>query len=255
MAALPSNGQEPTASNPSPLLGALDRISRIAIDPLIHPETVNRELHAVDSEYKMYLQDDGWRMWQLERSTSNPKHRWNHFGVGNLQVLKKDPESRGIEIHEALLQFHNKHYSANRIKICVLGREPISLLATWVVQCFSDVQNKHLKPNRWQDELPYTKKELGVQHFVKPITSYRQLILTFPFLDETDLYETPPSQYINFLLCHKSHGSILALLKDKGWATGMSTYTVPICPGSPSIFRCYILLTKEVGKPVNLDTA
>ncbi|KAH8883241.1 a-pheromone processing metallopeptidase ste23 [Thozetella sp. PMI_491] len=245
VAALPSNGEDPTATNPSPLLGALERLSRLAIDPLIHPETVDRELQAVNSEYKMYLQDDTWRMWQLEHSTSNPKHPWNHFGVGSIKVLKEDPESRGINIRDAFAQFHSKHYSANRTKLCILGREPISLLATWAFQCFSEIPNKQLKPERWPDELPYTSKELGLQYFVKPITSYRELILGFPFLDETDLYESPPSQYLKYLLCHKSPGSIFAYIKDKGWATGIAAYVVSLCPGSPSLFRCNITLTQE----------
>jgi insulysin len=249
VAALPSNGEEPSATNPSPLLGALERLSRIAVDPLFNQETVDRELHAVDSEYKMRLQEDTRRLWQLEKSTCNPKHPWSHFGVGNLQTLKEDPESRGINIRDELVRFYDKHYSANRTKVCILGREPISILAGWFVQCFSDIKDKQLEPNRWSDELPYTNNELGLRYFVKSVAQRRQLILTFPFLDETDLFESPPSQYIAHLLSHKGTGSILAYIKAKGWATEISAFIVPICPGSPSIFRCHIKLTQEVRNP------
>ncbi|XXH02047.1 metalloprotease [Hypoxylon texense] len=58
--------------------------------------TLDRELRAVDSENKKNLQNDEWRLLQLEESLSNPKHPYRHFSTGNFQVLKTDPESKGI---------------------------------------------------------------------------------------------------------------------------------------------------------------
>ncbi|KAH8890672.1 LuxS/MPP-like metallohydrolase [Thozetella sp. PMI_491] len=247
VAAMPSNGEEPSASNPSALLGGLDRLAHLGIDPLIEAETVDRELHAVDSEHKIYLQDDWWRFWQFERSTANPKHPWNHFNVGNLKVLKQDPESAGIQIQDSLREFYDSHYSANRMKLCVLGREPLPVLKDWVTQCFSGIPTRSLTGVIWPDELPLTKNQLGVQFFIKPISNRRQLILTWPYfyLEEKEFYESQPSRYITFLLSHKGPGGVLAYIKEKGWATNISSGTHSICSGQPGIFRCFVTLTPE----------
>jgi len=112
----------------SPLYGALDRFAQFFIDPLFLSSTLDRELRAVDSENKKNLQSDQWRLHQLEKSLSNPKHPYCHFSTGNLEILKTQPEARGIDVRQKFMDFHEKHYSANRMKLVILGREPLDVL-------------------------------------------------------------------------------------------------------------------------------
>ena len=246
VAGLPGNGQEPTLDNPSALRDGLDRLAHLAIDPLIDSETIERELHAVDSEYKMDLQKDRWRLLQLERSTANPKHPWNHFCLGNLKVLKEEPESRGVNIRDAFFDFFGKHYSANQMKLCILGREPISLLESWVAEFFSGIENKKVSPKPWSDYPPAMEGGLGIQYFVQPVMTFRELILIFPYLDETDLYREQPSEYIMHLLSHQSPGSFMAYAKEKGLVTQVYTSITLECDDGAALFRCHIRLTPEV---------
>ncbi len=44
----------------------------------------------------------------------------------------------------------------------------------------------------------------------------------------------------------KDPGSIMAYLKEKGWATYVTAGAHTLCPGQPGIFRCYVTLTPEV---------
>lgn len=249
VSAKPANDQEPTAENPSPFKGALDRFAQFFIEPLFLESTLDRELRAVDSENKKNLQNDQWRLHQLEKSLSNPKHPFCHFSTGNLDVLKDQPESKGINVRAKFMEFHDKHYSANRMKLVVLGREPLDVLEQWVAEFFSGVQNKDLAPNRWEDEVPFREAELGVQVFAKPVMDSRELNLFFPFLDEENMYESQPSRYVSHLIGHEGPGSIMAYVKEKGWANGLSAGAYPVCPGSPGIFDCQIRLTEEVSLP------
>ncbi|KAK0655410.1 Metalloenzyme, LuxS/M16 peptidase-like protein [Cercophora newfieldiana] len=137
VSAKPSNDEEPTAENPSPLHGALDRFAQFFVEPLFLESTLNRELHAVNSENENNLQSDGWRLNQLERSISNPNHPFGHFGTGNLETLKNQPEARGINVRDKFIEFYEEHYSANLMKLCVLGREPLDVLESWVCEYFS----------------------------------------------------------------------------------------------------------------------
>ncbi|KAK8089998.1 peptidase M16 inactive domain-containing protein [Apiospora hydei] len=240
--AKPSEGEE---ASESPLYGALDRFAQFFIEPLFLSSTLDRELQAVDSENKKNLQSDQWRLHQLEKSLSNPKHPYCHFSTGNFEVLKTEPEARGIDVRAKFMEFHGKHYSANRMKLCVLGREPLDVLERWSAELFSDVPNKNLPQNRWEDEVPFAKDQLKWQCFAKPVMDSRELNLFFPFMDEEKLYESQPSRYISHLIGHEGPGSVFSYIKSKGWANSLSAGVYAICPGTPGVFDCQVRLTKD----------
>ncbi|KAI9883166.1 MAG: Methyltransferase-like protein 7B [Watsoniomyces obsoletus] len=228
----------------SPFYGALDRFAQFFIGPLFLASSLDRELQAVDSENKKNLQSDVWRLHQLSKSTANPKHPYCHFSTGNLETLRDLPKARGIDVRQEFIGFHEKHYSANRMKLVVLGRESLDELQSWVVELFAGVRNQDLPQNRWDDEQPLTENELLTQTFAKPVMDTRLLVLTFPFLDEEDLYESQPSRYISHLVGHEGPGSILAYIKERGWATELSAGSNPVCPGA-AFFDVSIRLTDE----------
>ena len=228
----------------SALEGALDRFSQFFIAPLFLASTLDRELKAVDSENKKNLQSDSWRFNQLSKSLSNPAHPYCHFSTGNLKTLRDDPKARGIEVREEFMKFHAKHYSANRMKLVVLGQESLDELESWVIKYFSAVRNKDLPRSRWDDVEPLTEKELGMQYFAKPVMESRTLEITFPYPDEESLYETQPSRYLSHLLGHEGPGSILSYIKARGWANGLEAGCSQLCPGS-SMFYVEIRLTEE----------
>jgi insulysin len=70
-------------SNPA-FEGALDRISQFFVDPLMHEESTNREMNAVDSEYKRNTSNEERRLWTLRMLNSNPDSLFNRFSTGNL---------------------------------------------------------------------------------------------------------------------------------------------------------------------------
>ena len=249
VAAKPADDQNPTEDNPSPLRGALDRFSQFFIEPLFLPSTLDRELRAVDSENKKNLQNDVWRLSQLDKSLSNPNHPYCHFSTGNLDVLKIEPEAEGINVRDKFIEFHDKHYSANRMKLVILGRESLDVLQKWAEEFFSGIVNKKLPQNRWEDETPFRESELGTQCFAKPVMDSRELNLVFPFLDEEHLYESQPSRYISHLIGHEGPGSIMSYIKSKGLANSLSAGAYSICPGSPGFFDITVRLTEDVRIP------
>ncbi|KAJ5575534.1 hypothetical protein N7535_002460 [Penicillium sp. DV-2018c] len=234
------NGEE----TKSPLYGALDRFAQFFIAPLFLESTLDRELQAVDSENKKNLQSDLWRLMQLNKSLSNPKHPYSHFSTGNLQTLKEDPQKRGLEVRSEFIRFYEKHYSANRAKLVVLGRESLDTLEHWVTELFSPIENKDLAPNRWDDVQPFTEKDMCTQVFVKPVMETRTMDMYFPFLDEEDMHDTQPSRYISHLIGHEGPGSVLSYLKAKGWTNGLSAGAMPVCAGA-AFFTISVRLTPE----------
>ena len=228
----------------SPLYGALERFAPFFICPLFLADTLDRELRAVDSENKKNLQSDQWRFSQLDKSLANPKHPYHHFSTGNLQTLRDEPRKRGIEIRSEFMKFHDKHYSANRMKLVVLGKEPLDTLEHWVADLFDGVKNKDLPPNRWDHAQPYAPEDLLTQTFAKPVMDNRMLDIYFLYRDEDELYRSHPSRYLSHLIGHEGPGSILSYIKAKGWANGLSAGGATVCHGA-GIFEISIRLTKD----------
>nr|KAJ3423186.1 Insulinase (Peptidase M16) [Polyrhizophydium stewartii] len=197
------------------LEGALDRFAQFFISPLFSESCTEREMNAVDSEHKKNLQNDMWRSYQLDKDLSNPKHPYVKFGTGDLVTLRDIPASKGIDVRKVLLDFHDQFYSANIMKVAVLGKQPIDVLAAWAVSMFSPIKNKSIAvPTFGEDVL--TAAELQKEIRVKPVKEVRKLTITFPCHDPHDEYRAHPFQYASHLIGHESKGSILSLLKEKG---------------------------------------
>ena len=73
-------------------------------------------------ENKKNLQDDAWRLDQLERSLANPNHAYHKFATGSSVTLRDQPLKEGIDVRKELLKFYERYYSANLMKLCVLGK-------------------------------------------------------------------------------------------------------------------------------------
>ncbi|KAF2705769.1 LuxS/MPP-like metallohydrolase [Pleomassaria siparia CBS 279.74] len=240
----PTHEQLPAVKEESPLWGGLDRFGQFFISPLFLEDTLDRELKAVDSENKKNLQSDTWRLHQLNKALSNPNHPYCHFSTGSYQTLHDEPIARGVKIRDAFMNFHSKHYSANRMKLVVLGREKLDTLEEWVEEIFSQVPNKDLPRQRWDDVSIYTENELLTQTFAKPVFQSRSLDFSFLYRDEEEYYESHPSRYLSHLIGHEGPGSILSFIKAKGWANGLAAGGSSLCPGS-GLFNISVKLTED----------
>jgi insulysin len=179
---------------------------------------------AVDSEHKKNIQHDLWRLFQLEKDLSNPNHPYHKFGTGNLSTLRDIPASKGIAIREALLEFHDQYYSANIMKLVVMGKESIDELESWIRVLFEPVKNSNVQLEPFEGH-PLSKSESGLITIVKPIKDWKHIQLTFGLPDTSKDYQIDVSKYFSHLIGHEGDGSITALLKRRGWATDLSAGT------------------------------
>ncbi|KAK9462938.1 Metalloenzyme, LuxS/M16 peptidase-like protein [Lipomyces oligophaga] len=225
------------------LEGALDRFAQFFISPLFSIECKDREIRAVDSENKKNLQSDLWRLYQLDKSLSNPDHPYSSFSTGNLETLDAIPSSKGIDVREELLKFHEMYYSANLMKLVVLGREPLDKLEQWTVEKFSAVRNNKAEAPKFKGSA-ISQEQMQIEIFAKPVMDDRSLEISFMFPDQKPLFASHPAQYFSHLIGHEGPGSILQYLKSKSWANSLSAGSHNICDGS-EIFSVSVDLTNE----------
>lgn len=128
-----------------------------------------------------------------------------------------------------------------------MGLDSLDDLTKMVVDKFAPAVNRNLPPPIFPGS-PLTDNELRVRwpsprpslpspspttdthsHFIrqtaillKSVKDQRTLELTFPFPDEAPLYATKPGSFLSHLIGHEGPGSVLSLLKGRGWANGIS---------------------------------
>ncbi|KAI9346762.1 Metalloenzyme, LuxS/M16 peptidase-like protein [Zopfochytrium polystomum] len=205
------------------LEGALDRFAQFFIAPLFNESCTVRELKAVDSEHKKNLLDDYWRLQQLDQDLLSPSHPYSKFCTGSWETLQTIPTAKGINVRDALIKFYHQHYSAHRMNLVVLGKEGLDTLQEWVLTKFGPIKNNG-NPLPTTSAHPLGANELKKIIYVRPIKEMESLSMTFPFPDTQRLYLKSPNEYITHLIGHESQGSILSLLKAKGFATELTCW-------------------------------
>lgn len=225
------------------LEGALDRFAQFFLEPLFDPSCTEREIRAVDSEHKKNLQSDLWRSFQLEKSLCDPSHAYSKFGTGNLATLWEEPRARGVDIRNELLQFHEKYYSANMMKLVVLGRESVDQLTRWVVEKFSRVPNKACDAPSFPGS-PLGAEQRGTEVLFRTIKDVRELQILFPFPEQVHLFRSKPGQLISHFLGHEGHGSLFSCLKQRGWVNELSAGSALHAQGF-ELFKIHMALTHE----------
>jgi insulysin len=204
---------------------ALDRFAQFFLCPCFTESATSRELKAVDSENAKNLQADNWRLMQLYKSTADPAHPFHKFGTGNLSTLRDRPEDvvglelraapggevalkltpqhrAPVSVRDSLFAFHAKHYSANAMRLVVVGREDLDTLQAWVVPLFSAVPNTDRLPPVWAT-LPYGAAQLGRELKVVPVRDLRTLSVWWALPPLRPLYRSKPHRILSHLLGHE----------------------------------------------------
>ncbi len=197
---------------------ALDRFSRFFIDPTFEAQYVERERSVVHSEYQARLKDEGRRIWETQKEILNPGHPASRFSVGSEETLQ-DRES--MSVRDRLISFYEQWYSAGIMALTVVGREPLDQLETWVREKFAEVPDRGVSAPVYPQS--YLNRDLApVRLDVVPEKEVNSVSFQFQIPSLVEEYHSKPLGYIANLLGHEGEGSLLAALKDRGWAESLS---------------------------------
>jgi insulysin len=246
------------------LYGALDRLAQFFISPKFDADVSDREINAIDSEYRNGLTSESWRNFQLIKSTCHPDHPFAKFGCGNKETLT----SQGLD---ALLQelhtFWDKYYQTYNLRLAVVGHGSLDSLQATVEQTFGQLPVSTGEPRRLHKSRPnqlFTRehavynvpafsasntiptKQLGRIRRIKPLSELRSIKLLFvtPPLDDPRLDASKPYRTISHLLGHESPGSLHALLNEQGYIQGLSS-GIGIDTSDFSLFSLSVALTPK----------
>ncbi|OEF05558.1 insulinase family protein [Vibrio genomosp. F10] len=197
---------------------SLDRFSQFFTHPLFNQDALDKEREAVDSEYKLKLQDDARRLYQVHKETVNPLHPFSKFSVGNIDTLS-DKESASIR--DEIIAFYQDHYSADLMTLTMVGSQSLEDLESLARDKFSAVTNNHLQGK--QISIPYVgDNSTGIWVQVEPVKELRKLTIAFPLDSIDQYYQSKPLSYLAHLLGYEGEGSLMLLLKEQGLITSLS---------------------------------
>ncbi|CDO73578.1 hypothetical protein BN946_scf185014.g48 [Trametes cinnabarina] len=194
------------------LPGALSRFAAFFHCPLFAPSCTVRELNAVDSEHKKNLQNDIWRIYQVNKHLSKEGHPWRKFGSGNKESLSrvgKELKAKGLLVH------------GNGIASSVNG----SLAAT---------------PADSRATSPAPSTLVSVQ----TVMSFHGLEVSFPMPYLPPYWRRKPAGFLGHFLGHEGPGSLHSYLKQKGWITALSAGPQNLARGF-AMFKVTLYMTPK----------
>ncbi|KAM7272144.1 hypothetical protein ACFE04_031358 [Oxalis oulophora] len=200
---------------------ALDRFAQFFIHPLMSADATTREIKAVDSENQKNLLSDPWRMNQLQKHLSVEDHPYHKFSTGNWDTLEVQPKAKGLDTREELIKFYEKHYSSNLMQLVVYSKESIDKIQLLVEEKFQAIRNSERSCPKFPGK-PCASEHLQILVKTVPIRQGHKLRFVWPITPAIHHYKEGSCRYLGHLIGHEGEGSLFYILKNLGWATGLS---------------------------------
>lgn len=194
------------------LAPALSRFARFFVAPLMSARFVQRERQAVEAEYRAGLKDDARGRLEVFKERLNPAHPYAKFAVGGAHTL---PEAG---LGAALRDFYRRHYRAGRMRLVIYSPYSPRRMERLLRRHFSPLAPAAPVSRRPIAAPLFLPQALPQRVHLTPQKELRQLNMLFPVDDQRLRYRSKPLRYLAHLLGHEGEGSLLSLLKARGWA-------------------------------------
>ncbi|WP_312691725.1 pitrilysin [Kosakonia sp.] len=223
------------------LEGAVDRLADAIAAPTLDKKYAERERNAVNAELTMARTRDGMRMAQVSAETINPAHPGARFSGGNLETLSDKP---GSPVHDALLAFRDKYYSANLMKAVIYSNRPLNELATLAVETYGRVPNKNIDKPEINVPVVTSAQKGIIIHYV-PAVPRKVLRVEFRIDNNTAAFRSKTDELITYLIGNRSPGTLSDWLQSQGLVEGIRGDSDPVVNGNSGVLAISATLTDK----------
>ena len=198
-----------------------DMLSNMITHPLFPSECIAKEVEAIDAEFQYKKHEDQRRIQEVDKETSNPAHPFSQFSSGNKACYSTHTEQA---LTQALRQFHQEHYHAGTICLCLVSPLSFEEMNRDIVPLYDDIPKaKAVNEAITSPLITATENKKCIN--IEPLRDIRSLMLCFALPDIHQWYETKPESVISVLLGDEEQGSLLWHFKQQGWATQLTAGT------------------------------
>jgi len=127
------------ACTPDGFETVLDVFAQFFIAPLLKEDAIDREMHAVHSEFVNSETSEGRLIERTVQKFYTFDHPFGKFHIGNLQTLQKP------DIREQVVNFYNTHYSSHLMKLVLVSNHTLDTMENWVKSIFVSVPLRDVK--------------------------------------------------------------------------------------------------------------
>jgi len=188
---------------------SVDMFSEFFIEPLFKEELINKELNAIESEFKLDYRDDSNRLITLILLEGYKDSHFNKFINGNLDTLNKP------EIRDKVIDFYYKKYDSTLMSLCIFSNKEIEQLKNIVIKYFSNVK-KNKEYIKTQKKILYDENNMGYYYKIIPIKDASYLEFFWIINKSYNSYiKSEPYTYVISLLGHEGKHSLTSYLKKK----------------------------------------
>ena len=197
----------------------IDIFSRFFIDPTFDPDSVNREINAVDSEHQKNINSDNWRKHQFTLNLSDATSPVNTFICGNAQTLYKK------DIRDKVVEFYTKFYTSNNISICIASSQDKNKLLEIVKRTFGQIKKYDQDNNKLELSKPIYSANLRKSFHIKSLTNKYDVTYMYEIPFQQNHLLTKEFTILDAILTNKSENSLYFHLKNLGYLNSISTET------------------------------
>ncbi len=202
------------------LLEIFDIFSRFFIDPLFDPDSISRELNAVDSEHKKNVNNDYWKKYQLMLYLTNSDSETNTFITGSSNTLNKP------DIREQVIQFYKKYYVPENISICIASSKSSDYINKIIQETFGIInRNQNLKTSSFEITKPFYSENQSKTFHLKTVSNIYELTYIWEIPTQTTFLDSKEFSIFELLLTNKSSKSLFFHLKNLGFISSITTET------------------------------
>jgi secreted Zn-dependent insulinase-like peptidase len=195
---------------------ALERFSDFFIAPLFNVELMDRELHSVDAEFHLNVNQGSYALHEVDKQTSNYAHPFSRFSAGNVKTLNQKEK-----LYPAVKAFFKKYYHANNMTLALVGPQSKSELEKLAKRYFSDITSgQNIVQQR---PMVYEAQHLGQDIQMRSKSQAKELLIQFYIPSQQKFYKEKPGQLVAMLLGYEGKGALAYELKKKGWVTSLSS--------------------------------
>lgn len=217
---------------------ALDRFSDFFKAPMLYPEYTDKEKNAVNAEWSMRREMDFFGQFKLARNLLGD-HPANRFLIGNLESLG---DKEGSQLHAETVAFYERYYSANIMKVALIGNKSLAELEELARKHFSEIENQEIADPEVTASIDFAEVGGKRIHYV-PNQDVKQLRLEFIIDDNSDDYAVKPNQFISYLIGSEMPGTPAYLLKNSGMISSLNASASPTYYGNYGTLSIDVNLT------------
>lgn len=220
---------------------SLARFTELLSNPLLQLDDMQRELHALESEFLKDKLESARQVWRLIKHLANEDHPFHRLSPGNLATLG------GLNNSSIIRDFHSQYYIPENMQCVLYGREdPQDLLEMsrrYFIKIKRSFPPSQSVPLGTIASVPvYLSDVLGMVVTYKPLRKGNDLAIIWPVTGSSRC----GIGTVVSILSERHSKSALTFLKKQGLATGITWYTI-ISAHSFSVLRVDVKLT-EMGQ-------